>query len=88
VIEDTGEPLVLIAETEPLSGTGSTEVPVRATPIDPAPRIDRLLDEQKRVALPSLEGHYLRIGMSRVYEEGTEIYVLFSVVNRNKGIWR
>ena len=86
LIEDIGHPSVLVPETQPLSGTGPTEVPVKATPIDPAhKRMDHLLNEQKRAALPSLEGNYLRVGISQVYEQGTEIYLLFSVVNQSKG---
>ncbi len=85
LVEGTGQPTVLIPETKALSATDSAEVSVKGTPIDPAPfPIDRLLDEQKRTGMPSLEGHYLRAGISRVYEEGTQSYVLFSVVNRSK----
>lgn len=85
LIEETGQSSLLIPETVPLSRTASTEVPVRAAPIDSAPeRMDRLLDEQKRTGLPDLEGNRLRMGISRVYEEGTQIYVLFSAVNQSK----
>jgi hypothetical protein len=86
LIEDTGQSSVLIPETVPVSQTGSTEAPAGATRLDAVRnRLEGLLDEQKRAALPSLEGHYLRVGISRVYEEGTQIYVLFSVVNQSKG---
>jgi hypothetical protein len=85
LIEDTGQSSVLIPETVPVSQAGSREAPARATPLDAVRnRLDGLLDEQKSAALPSLEGHYLRVGISRVYEEGTQIYVLFSVVNQGK----
>ena len=86
LIEDVGQPSVLIPETVPVSQTGLTEAPVRATALDAVRnRLDDLLDEQKRAALPSLEGQYLRVGISRVYEEGTQMYVLFSVINQSKG---
>jgi hypothetical protein len=39
LIEETGQSSLLIPETVPLSRTASTEVPVRAAPIDPAPEL-------------------------------------------------
>jgi hypothetical protein len=47
-------------------------------------RIERLLEEQKKASLPTLRGNYFRAGISRIYEEERQVYVLFSVVNPNQ----
>jgi hypothetical protein len=84
-IEDAGQSSVLIPETVPASQTGSTEALARATPLDAVRnRLVPLLEEQKGAVLPVLEGHYLRVGISRVYEEGTQVYLLFSMVNQSR----
>jgi hypothetical protein len=87
VIDDTAIPSVLIPETASVTASTlnrranvaeGTESPERRSH-----RISHLLEEQKRCGLPSLEGTYFRVGISRIYEEGNQPYVLFSAVNQS-----
>lgn len=88
LIEDTGQASMLIPETIPLSTPSSAKerasLSVAGDSSDlGVSRIDRLLNQQRRATLPSLEGRDFQVGISQIYEEERQIYVLFSVVNRS-----
>ena len=89
VIDDIGTPSVLISETASVRASSlnrranvavaeGTESPERTSY-----RIADLLEEQKRSGLLFLQRTYFLVGISRLYEEGKQPYVLFSVVNQS-----
>jgi hypothetical protein len=47
-------------------------------------KLDLLVEQQIRNRLPSLEGSHFRVAVSRVHEEGSRVFVLFSVVNQSR----
>jgi len=47
-------------------------------------KLDLLVEQQTRNSLPSLQGSHFRVAVSRVHEEGSQVFVLFSVVNQSR----
>ncbi len=106
LVEESGIATVEVPRTEklPTSSAAPTASPVRPTALEqggpevgeesrPAGRdlLDRLLDRQRRAALPALygmrapaptrTGDPVRAGVSEVIDEGRTVAVLFSVIN-------
>jgi len=94
LIEETSSSSLLISETLSASPADDasaatndqgSSVGRRTTVAEPAiGKLDRLLEQQTRNSLPSLEGSYFRVAVSRVHEEGSQVFVLFSVVNHSR----
>jgi len=74
---------LLVAETVPLENANS-EVVRDPRPARTQPLIESLLESQRKSSLPSLRGNLLGAGISQVYANGQEMFVLFSVVNHGK----
>ena len=93
LIEDTSSSSLLISETlsaSPADGASAANNDQggsgrRTALVEPAiGKLDRLLEQQARNSLPSLEGSHFRVGVSRVHEEGRQVFVLFSVMNESR----
>ena len=93
LIEETSSSSLLISETvsaSPADGASAANNDQggsgrRTAFVEPAiGKLDRLLEQQTRNSLPSLEGSHFRVAVSRVHEEGRQVFVLFSVVNQSR----
>ncbi len=83
LIEESSLASPLVAETVRLEKP-SSEVARDESPVRTQTRIDRLLESQRSSRLPSLLGNPLGIGIGQIYENGTQTFVLFSVVNQGR----
>lgn len=92
LIEETSSSSLLISETlsasladgrSPANNDQGGSVDRRTA--EPAiGKLDLLLEQQTRNILPPLEGSHFRVAVSRVHEEGRQVFVLFSVVNQSR----
>lgn len=92
LIEETSSSSLLISETLSASTADGASAATndqrgsvgRRTAEPVIGKLDLLLQEQTRNSLPSLEGSHFRVAVSRVLEEGNQVFVLFSVVNQSR----
>jgi len=94
LIEETSSSSLLIPETLSASPADDASAATndqggsvgrRTTVAEPAiGKLDLLLEQQTRNSLPSLKGGHFRVAVSRVHEEGSQVFVLFSVVNQSR----
>lgn len=91
LIEETSSSSLLLSETlsvSPADGAPSANNDqsgsVRRLTAEPAiGKLDLLLEQQTRNSLPSLEGGHFRVAVSSVRQAGSQVFVLFSVVNES-----
>jgi hypothetical protein len=92
LIEETSSSSSLISETlsaspadgGPPANNGQGGSVGRRTAQAAIGKLDLLLEQQTKNSLPSLEGRHFRVAVSRVHEEGSQVFVLFSVVNQSR----
>ena len=83
LIDESSLASLLVAETVRLEKP-NREVAQDESPARTQARIDRLLESQRNLRRPSLLGNPLGIGIGQIYEDGTQTFVLFSVVNQGR----
>jgi hypothetical protein len=81
LIEESSPASLLVAETVHFEKPNS-DVDIGA--VRTQARIDRLLESQRISRLPSLRGKPLGVGIGQIYEDGWQMFVLFSVVNQGR----